>query len=155
LRNPEDGGDMFSETSVITRTTRCNIPADVYQVYGMFLKTRDRLRTGYVADYATFVVRSFCRSVNYVQYQCMLSDRLRNIKWFFILRRLINGEFSIFRIVRGQKQKVSCLQFKRTTFHRCGHNSADNLHFLFCLVSRPIIIYNFICLLLLSPIDKS
>jgi hypothetical protein len=31
LKNPEDGGDMFSEISVLTRLPRCKFPEDIYQ----------------------------------------------------------------------------------------------------------------------------
>jgi hypothetical protein len=34
LRNPEDGGDLFSETSVLTRATRFTIPDDIVTCYG-------------------------------------------------------------------------------------------------------------------------
>jgi hypothetical protein len=30
LRNPEDGGDIFSETSLLTRATRYKVPEDIY-----------------------------------------------------------------------------------------------------------------------------
>jgi hypothetical protein len=33
LRNPENGGDIFSETSVLTRVTRQKVPEDIYHWY--------------------------------------------------------------------------------------------------------------------------
>jgi hypothetical protein len=33
VRNPEDGGDMASETSVLTRATRYKVPEDIYNLY--------------------------------------------------------------------------------------------------------------------------
>jgi hypothetical protein len=33
LRDPEDGGDMFFETSVLITAIRCNTPEDIYHRY--------------------------------------------------------------------------------------------------------------------------
>jgi hypothetical protein len=37
LRNPEDGGDMFSETLVLTRVTRYEVPESIYHYSNMVL----------------------------------------------------------------------------------------------------------------------
>jgi hypothetical protein len=33
LRNPEDGGDMFSETSVLNRVIRYRVPEGIYNIF--------------------------------------------------------------------------------------------------------------------------
>jgi hypothetical protein len=42
MRNPEDGGDMFSETPVLTKARQYKVPEDLYILYvcllfGVFL----------------------------------------------------------------------------------------------------------------------
>jgi hypothetical protein len=44
LRNPEDGADMFSETSVLTRATRYKVPEDIYKI--IIIKKRILVSTG-------------------------------------------------------------------------------------------------------------
>jgi hypothetical protein len=41
LRNPEDGGDMFSETSARTRAARYNVPGGIYNSYDRVLRSQD------------------------------------------------------------------------------------------------------------------
>jgi hypothetical protein len=36
LRNPEDGRDIFSKTSVRTRATRYTVPEDIYNIASIF-----------------------------------------------------------------------------------------------------------------------
>jgi hypothetical protein len=43
LRNPEDGGDIFSETSVLTTASRYEVPEDIYQG-GDYVYTKNDVR---------------------------------------------------------------------------------------------------------------
>jgi hypothetical protein len=43
--HPEDGGDMFSETSGLTRTTRLNTPEDIHHYYKWCTCITDRTHT--------------------------------------------------------------------------------------------------------------